>query len=100
MSDQDREVRRQLSTHGDDGKAPRSTDFYFYNGDLGRLERLAESNGFEVRATNAGSGLILEKTLAGDELSFTRIAAMMELWALETGAEYDGWECAVIARRH
>jgi hypothetical protein len=98
MSDEDSEVREQLLAHGDDGKTPRGTCFYFYNGDLGELERLARANGFEVRAADASPGLILEKTLAVDELRFAPVAAMMARWAAETGAEYDGWECAVIAK--
>jgi hypothetical protein len=98
MSGEDSEVREQLLSHGDDGKIPRDTLFYFYNGDLSRLERLAKANGFESRAARTNPGLILEKTLAVDELSFAPVAVMMARWAVETGAEYDGWECAVIAR--
>jgi hypothetical protein len=98
MSVEDGKVRDQLSTRGDDGKTPRSVFFYFYNGDLNRLRALAKANGFEVRAANTSPGLVLEKTLAVDEPSFAPVAAMMARWAAETGAEYDGWECAVIAR--
>jgi hypothetical protein len=96
MSSEDNKVREQLSAHGDGGRAPRDTSFYFYNGDLGRLKGLARANGFKVRAAETSPGLVLEKTLAVDELSFAPVAAMMARWAAETGAEYDGWECAVI----
>lgn len=98
MGNEDNEVREQLSAHGDDGKTPRGTTFYFYDGDLGRLKRLAKTNGFEVRPAETSPGLVLEKTLAVDELSFAPVAAMMARWAAETGAEYDGWECAVVRR--
>jgi hypothetical protein len=95
-SDNDGEIRAQLLKHGDDGKSIRNTRFYFYNGDLVRLKALAMSAGFNTKTSVDGDGLILEKQIAVDATSFAPDAAMMARWAVETGAEYDGWECMVV----
>ena len=99
MNEQDQEVRDQLQSHGDDGTEPRETSFYFYDGDLARIEFLARQNGFSSRSTAVRTGTIITKTLAVDARSFSPVATLMEQWAEETGADYDGWECAVISKR-
>jgi hypothetical protein len=95
-ADDDAEIRRQLLLEGDDGKAPRHTLFYFYGGDIQRLEQAARSNDFVTDRMAEDNGLILEKTLAVDEVSFAPVNAMMKHWAKEFGTEFDGWECAVV----
>ena len=97
MANQDEEVRRQLLSHGDDGKAARHTLFFFYDGDIKGLEKAALSNGFAVKRTSESTGLIIEKTLPVDELSFAPVSAKMEKWAEEFGCEYDGWECELLS---
>ncbi len=96
MSDPNEEIRRQLASHGDNGQTPRDTLFYFYGGDLEGLEKAARSNDFVVRPTATSPGLILEKTLPVEEERFDATDALMNRWAEEFGAEYDGWECAVV----
>lgn len=96
MSSADDEVRDQLLAHGDDGKKPRHTLFYFYDGDLDALGELARGAGFEISHMVENRGLILEKTLPVDEASFAPVAAMMDAWSLASGAEYDGWECELL----
>ncbi len=96
MSNPDGEIRRQLASLGDNGQTPRHTLFYFYGGDTDGLEKAARSNGFVVGPTATSPGLILEKTLPVDAERFDAINALMNLWAEEFEAEYDGWECAVV----
>jgi hypothetical protein len=97
LSDPNDAVRHQLAVHGDNGITPRLTLFYFYGGDVAALEKAARSSDFVVRPTATSAGLILEKTLPVDEDSFDAIDALMNRWAEEFGAEYDGWECAVVS---
>ena len=96
MSSPDEEIRHQLASHGDDGKAPRHTLWYFYGGDIEALRKAALSRNFVVRRATASPGLILEKTLPVDDVGFAPISASMGDWADKFGAEYDGWECAVV----
>ena len=96
MSTADDEIRHQLSAHGDDGKIPRHTLFYFYEGDLKALEAVALANNFAARRMVESGGLVIEKTLSVDEDDFQPVSAMMERWAEQFGADYDGWECAVV----
>ena len=97
MSSQDDEVRDSLSRDGDDGAIPRHTIFYFYGGDIAGIERAALAEQFSVRPTLESEGLILEKTMSVDAVSFASVAEKMEAWATRFGAEYDGWECALMA---
>ncbi len=96
MADADDAVRRQLLAHGDNGESPRHAVFYFYGGDVDALAEAAHANGFSSQPTATEHGLILEKTLAVDELSFAIVEKLMDRWAREFGADYDGWECAVL----
>jgi hypothetical protein len=95
LSTADDEVRDQLLAHGDDGKMTRHTLFFFFEGDLSGLEQAALACDFVPRRMVEREGLILEKTLAVDKVSFGPVGTMMEQWAEKFGADYDGWECAV-----
>jgi hypothetical protein len=97
MSHADDEIRHQLLEHGDDGRTPRHTMFFFYEGNLQALQEVARANDFSVRRMVDGEGLILEKVLPVDEVNFDPVSAMMDSWAQQFGADFDGWECAVAA---
>lgn len=97
MTKGDDEIRQQLSAHGDDGRTPRHALFYFYDGDLELMEELGRRNGFDVRQMVESRGVILEKTISVDALSFAPLATTMQQWALASGADYDGWECELVA---
>jgi hypothetical protein len=97
MSDHDDDIRRALSEHGDDGKTPRHTLFYFYGGDAAGIEQTARRHQFAVRQMLEDEGLILEKTIAVDEAIFASVAEKMQALATQFGAGYDGWECELIA---
>ena len=96
MSTADDEIRHQLSLHGDNGGTPRHTLFFFYEGNLEALEEAARANDFSARRMVESEGLILEKTLSVDEVNFDPVSALMDRWAEQFGADYDGWECAVV----
>ena len=96
MTKADDEIREELLAHGDDGRSPRHTIFYFFEGDIDRLEEVAQTSGFSVSRMTDSRGLILEKTLAVDEASFAPAVALLERWAEEFGSDYDGWECELV----
>ena len=92
----DAEIRRVLASHGDDGRKPRHTVFYFYGGDFQGLGKTASVAGYGVRPTAKQDGVVLETTTAVDERSIESHAKRMEDWAGTFGAEYDGWECQMV----
>jgi hypothetical protein len=94
----DVEVRRVLAEHGDDGKVPRHTLFYFYGGRIDELHNAAVGAGYEARPTAAQDGLVLEATLSVDAESFEALSQRMQAWADEFGSDYDGWECMVVTQ--
>ena len=96
MANGDDAIRQELLAHGDDGKSPRHTLFYLYDGDIAGLEQAAQSNGFVTRRMTESHGLIIEKSLSVDGLGFAPVSAMIEQWAEEFGADYDGWECELV----
>ncbi len=99
MTSADDEIRDQLLARGDDGRSPRHTIFYFFEGDIDLLEEVARASGFSVSRMTGSRGLILEKTLAVDGASFAPTATLMERWAEQFGSDYDGWECELVADR-
>jgi len=97
MSAADDEIRNALLDHGDDGRTPRHTLFFFYDGDIEALEAAGRAEGFATRRMLEHSGLILEKTMAVDADRFEAVSAMMDAWAERFSSEFDGWECEVQA---
>jgi hypothetical protein len=93
----DADVRRALAEHGDDGASPRHTLFYFYGGDQGALRKAALAAGYSVRPTAQDDGSVLETTMSVDKESLSPVEIQMRAWAESCGAEYDGWECAVVS---
>ena len=88
-------VRAALAEHGDSGRTPRHTIFYFYGeGDHGDLNEVARRAGFLTRGQDDAT--ILETTIPVDEASFASVSAMMQSWAAAFQLDYDGWECAVV----
>ena len=94
--ERDAMVRAALAEHGDSGRTPRHTLFYFYgDGDgLGDLNEVARRAGFLTRGDE--ESLVLEMTMAVDEASFASTSSMMQSWAAAFQVDYDGWECAVV----
>jgi Regulator of ribonuclease activity B len=99
-TDRDAEIRRVLASHGDDGRRPRHTVFYFYGGDFEELGRQARAAGYGVRPTAKQDGVVLETTTAVDEQTFEEHATRMAEWAEQFGSEYDGWECQLVKVNH
>lgn len=88
-------VRAALAEHGDSGRTPRHTIFYFHgDGDHGDLNEVARRAGFLTRGQDDAT--ILETTIPVDEASFASVSAMMQSWAAAFQLDYDGWECAVV----
>jgi Regulator of ribonuclease activity B len=98
--DRDAKIRQVLASHGDDGRKPRHTVFYFYGGDFEGLGREARAAGYQVRPTAKHDGVVLETTTAVDERSFEAHATRMAQWADAFGSEYDGWECQLVKVSH
>lgn len=96
QDEKDAMVRAALAEHGDSGRMPRHTLFYFYGDDhgLGDLNEVARRAGFFTRGDE--ESLVLEMTLAVDEASFASTSSMMQSWAAAFQVDYDGWECAVV----
>lgn len=96
QDEKDAMVRAALATHGDTGRTPRHTLFYFYGDDhgLGDLNEVARRAGFLTRGDE--ESLVLEMTMAVDEASFASVSSMMQSWAAAFQVDYDGWECAVV----
>jgi Regulator of ribonuclease activity B len=92
----DAKVRNALAEHGDSGRTPRHTVFYFYGGNFEALGKEAQTAGYQVRPTAKHDGVILEITTAVDEPAFRPHGSRMEAWASKFGAEYDGWECQLV----
>lgn len=88
-------VRAALAEHGDSGRTPRHTLFFFYgDGEHGSLCETARRAGFLTRGHDDST--VLETTMAVDEAAFAPVSAMMQSWAAAFQLEYDGWECAVV----
>lgn len=92
-------VRDTLAKNGDDGRIPRLTTFFFYDGDLAGLRAAASSAGYQVKPSDYNDGITLEAVISVDEGSFKPHSMRMEAWAKEFGSEYDGWECDVVKNR-
>lgn len=96
----DADVIASLEKQGDDGHAPRSTDFWFYGSPealkatAGRLGPL----GFSVKRWLDGrSGIVLSRTMPVDLSSFQAVTPAIVDAAGQNDVEYDGWETEVIS---
>jgi hypothetical protein len=93
--ERDAMVRAALAEHGDSGRTPRHTLFYFHGGGAhDDLNEVARRAGFLTRGHDETT--ILETTIPVDEASFASVSAMMQAWAAAFQLDYDGWECAVV----
>lgn len=93
--EKDAMVRAALAEHGDSGRTPRHTLFFFYgDGEHGSLCETARRAGFLTGGQDDST--VLETTMAVDEAAFAPVSAMMQSWAAAFQLEYDGWECAVV----
>jgi|SRR5215216_5913335 len=95
-TERDAAVRAALAERCDDGSVPRHTLFYFYGGDFSGLGAAARTEGYEVKRTAAGDGVVLETTTAVDDATFEGLSKQMEAWADQFGCDYDGWECQLV----
>lgn len=101
----DREVVDNIVKHGDDLSQPRETTLYFYHhasGDRASFDRIAAAapeRQLSVSRMDADS-LILEGHL---HVHPEALKALID-WAVEqatqANAEFDGWECAIVATKH
>ena len=85
-----------MATFGDDGRAECPTIFFLHGDDLSGLEVAARALNFALEPTSDGDGLVLEKMLGVDAISFSGIASLMDGWARRFHADYDGWEWDVV----
>ena len=97
----DQEVIANLEKSGDDGHAPRKTDFWFY-GQRGQLESLtanlkAHGISFDHWLGNP-TGVVLSRTMPVDFAAFKELTPTIVGAAKQFGVEYDGWETLVVAR--
>lgn len=96
----DQDVVANLQKNGDDGHAPRKTDFWFY-GQRRALDSLAANlkvHGFWIdhRLDNP-AGIVLSRKMPADFPAFQTLTPIIVDGAEHTGVEYDGWETMVVS---
>ena len=82
--------------HGEDLSDERHTVHYFYDGDVGGLSAALAAEGYDVRPTGTDPGVIAEKHAVTDEQWSTETMKHLCDLANRFGAEYDGWEGAMV----
>lgn len=93
---EDEQVRHSLAQHGDDGKRPRTVDFFFYGGDQTALRTAAKHQGFQTREVAGDrTGTILSRSTAVDSKTLTALNSQFLEWSSRYGVDYDGWEAPV-----
>ncbi|TCM19406.1 uncharacterized protein DUF695 [Novosphingobium sp. PhB165] len=95
----DQSVIASLQKQGDDGHAPRKTNFWFY-GDKQSLASLSvylKPRGFTVDHTlKDPAGVVLSREMAVDLTEFRSITPVLVDAVGRFGVEYDGWETFVV----
>ena len=82
--------------NGEDLSDERHVIHYFYEGDVEGLSKALSEDGFEVRPTATEPGVVAEKHDVTDRAwSESEMKKMCDL-ANRFGAEYDGWEAAMV----
>ena len=81
---------------GEDLSDERHVVHYFYDGDVDGLSAALAEAGFEVRPTQTSPGVVAEHHAVTDEAWSTACMKQMCDFANRFGAEYDGWEGAMV----
>ncbi|MBN9220486.1 MAG: ribonuclease E inhibitor RraB [Mesorhizobium sp.] len=97
----DQSVIASLQKHGDDGRAPRKTDFWFY-GQRESLESLfgdLEVHGFSVDHWLSGpTGVVLSRKMPVDLEAFQELTPVIVDAVEKSKVDYDGWETMVVSQ--
>ena len=81
---------------GEDLSDERHVIHYFYDGDVAGLSKALADEGYEVRETATEPGVVAENHAVTDRnWSEAEMKKMCDL-ANRFGAEYDGWEAAMV----
>jgi hypothetical protein len=97
----DQDVIAGLQKSGDDGQAPRKTDFWFYGrrGSLGSLAANLKAQGFSVDHWLSGpTGVVLSRKMSVDLEAFQALTPVIVRAAEQSGVDYDGWETLVVSK--
>jgi len=97
----DQDVIAGLQKDGDDGQAPRKTDFWFYGqrGYLGSLAASLKTQGFSVdHWISDPTGVVLSRKMSVDWAAFQALTPVIVRAAEQSGVEYDGWETLVVSQ--
>jgi hypothetical protein len=92
-------VISNLQKNGDDGEAPRKTDFWFYGPrpDLERLNAELAPQGYKVdHWLDEPLGVVLTRSMPVDFDTFREVTPVLVAAADKHGVTYDGWETFVI----
>lgn len=95
----DQSVIGNLQKNGDDGHAPRKTDFWFYGQKLAldSLVTSLQSQGFAVdHWLNDPTGVVVSRNMPVDFSTFQSTTPALLEAAENSGVEYDGWETIVV----
>lgn len=91
----DQDVIANLQKSGDDGHAPRKTDFWFYGQrkSLGSLAANLKAHGFSVDHWLSGpTGVVLSRKMPVDFAAFQVLTPTIVGAAEQSAVDYDGWE--------
>lgn len=97
----DQDVIAGLQKSGDDGQAPRKTDFWFYGqrGSLGALAASLKAQGFSVdHWLSDPTGVVLSRKMSVDLAAFQALTPVIVGTAERSGVDYDGWETLVVSQ--
>ncbi len=96
----DRDVIASLEKGGDDGHAPRKTDFWFYGQreSLGSLAANLKAHGFSVdHWVSSPTGVVLSRKMPVDLAAFETLTPIIVSAAEQFSVDYDGWETVVVS---
>ena len=97
----DQDVIANLRKNGDDGHAPRKTDFWFY-GQQESLDALfanLRGYGFSVdHRLSDRTGIVLSRKMPVDLAAFQELTPVVVDAAERAGVDYDGWETMVVSQ--
>lgn len=97
----DQDVISHLQKKGDDGRAPRKTDFWFY-GQRESLETLSDDlkvHGFSVdHWLSDPVGVVLSRKMPVDLAAFRKLTPVLVDVAEKSRVDYDGWETMVVSQ--
>ena len=95
----DQSVISNLGQNGDDGSAPRKTDFWFYGprASLDKLAAVLQTHGFSVdHVVTSPEGIVLSRETPVTMATFRSLTPVLINAAQNCGVQYDGWETVVV----